>query len=136
MKAIRGGIPVVFPQFGRPCESMSQHGFARTSMWNIGEVSSSDTSCSVQLFLASNDVTLAQWPHAFELKYTVMLSAYGLQCTLGATNIGHTPFHCHTLLHTYFRVPHISKVKTCLDDICICYVNHTYILIKYRTHML
>ena len=25
-KAIRGGIPVVFPQFGRPDESMVQHG--------------------------------------------------------------------------------------------------------------
>ena len=32
VKAIRGGIPVVFPQFGQPPQSsMPQHGFARTS---------------------------------------------------------------------------------------------------------
>ena len=28
-KAIRGGIPLVFPQFGQPLKTMSQHGFAR-----------------------------------------------------------------------------------------------------------
>jgi D-hexose-6-phosphate mutarotase len=27
--AIRGGIPVVFPQFGQPDAAMAQHGFAR-----------------------------------------------------------------------------------------------------------
>jgi hypothetical protein len=28
-KAIRGGVPVVFPQFGQPSKAMPQHGFAR-----------------------------------------------------------------------------------------------------------
>lgn len=112
MKAIRGGIPVVFPQFGRPSEDMSQHGFARTSLWSIGEVSSTNSSCSVQLVLSSDAGTLAQWPHAFLLKYTVKLSAEGLQCVLGVTNTHFaSDFKCHTLLHTYFRVPHIAEVK-------------------------
>ena len=34
-KAIRGGIPIVFPQFGHPKKSMAQHGFARTSNWAL-----------------------------------------------------------------------------------------------------
>jgi len=35
VKAIRGGVPVVFPQFGQPDKAMAQHGFARTSMWVV-----------------------------------------------------------------------------------------------------
>ena len=111
MKAIRGGIPVVFPQFGRPSQAMSQHGFARTSMWNIGEVSSNELDCSLQLTLSSSPVTLEQWPHHFKLTYTVTLSATGLLCTLSATNVGGSSFACHTLLHTYFRLSHISEVR-------------------------
>lgn len=102
---------MVFPQFGRPSEAMSQHGFARTSVWSLGKVTSTDASCSVELQLDSSVETLAQWSHPFRLKYLVVLSAEGLMCTLSATNTGYSSFSCHTLLHTYFRVPHISQVK-------------------------
>jgi len=30
-KAIRGGIPIAFPQFGQPDQRMPQHGFARNN---------------------------------------------------------------------------------------------------------
>ena len=33
-KAIRGGIPVVFPNFG-PWKLGPQHGFARISQWTV-----------------------------------------------------------------------------------------------------
>lgn len=33
-KAIRGGIPLVFPNFG-PWDLGPQHGFARISMWTL-----------------------------------------------------------------------------------------------------
>jgi len=32
-KAIRGGIPLVFPWFGKPTEKTQQHGFARNLKW-------------------------------------------------------------------------------------------------------
>ena len=35
-KAIRGGIPVVFPNFG-PWKLGPQHGFARISTWDVAE---------------------------------------------------------------------------------------------------
>ena len=36
---IRGGVPVVFPQFGRPNQSLfAMHGFARTSMWALDAI--------------------------------------------------------------------------------------------------
>ena len=36
-KAIRGGIPLVFPQFG-PKGPLPQHGFARVSKWTWGGI--------------------------------------------------------------------------------------------------
>merc|ERR1719221_1140621 len=34
-KAIRGGVPVVFPQFGQPDKAMPQHGVARSNLWTV-----------------------------------------------------------------------------------------------------
>ena len=35
---IRGGVPVVFPQFGRPDPSLPMHGFARSSRWTVDAI--------------------------------------------------------------------------------------------------
>nr|CAG8543492.1 9290_t:CDS:2 [Entrophospora candida] len=49
-RAIRGGIPLVFPQFGKASDpsaetaALPQHGFARTSNWNLSEVIIDDES--------------------------------------------------------------------------------------------
>ncbi|KAL0562372.1 hypothetical protein V5O48_019715, partial [Marasmius crinis-equi] len=41
-KPVRGGIPVVFPCFGAPThpehQKLSQHGFARNSLWTFDSV--------------------------------------------------------------------------------------------------
>jgi len=113
VKAIRGGIPLVFPQFGRPDEVMPQHGFARTSLWelNSSEVSDSPGSCQIVLTLKDSDTTMAVWPHPFKLEYTVVLSIDGLRTSLCINNPGDTVFSCQTLLHTYAAVPAIEAVS-------------------------
>jgi D-hexose-6-phosphate mutarotase len=35
---IRGGVPVVFPQFGRPNQNLPMHGFARTTTWAVDAI--------------------------------------------------------------------------------------------------
>ena len=35
---IRGGVPVIFPQFGRPDQSLPMHGFARSSLWTVDAI--------------------------------------------------------------------------------------------------
>jgi glucose-6-phosphate 1-epimerase len=108
--AIRGGIPLVFPQFGRPDERMPQHGFARTSMWDLKQSKSDTKSSSVVLQLKSSAETLAVWPFEFTLLYTIELSALGLKSSFSAINSGSTEFQCGALLHTYIAVPSIDSV--------------------------
>lgn len=109
--AIRGGIPVVFPQFGRPDEIMPQHGFARTSTWTIEDRICTDASCSVEFQLRDSEATRAVWPHGFLLSYRVRLSPEGLRTTFKITNNGNEAFRCQALLHTYIAVPAIDNVR-------------------------
>lgn len=55
IKAIRGGIPIVFPQFGQPLKSMAQHGFARNSLWSVQSQTFDDTSATTVLCLSHNE---------------------------------------------------------------------------------
>ena len=113
-KAIRGGIPVVFPQFGQPNAEMAQHGFARNSLWTLqaDAVVAADDKISVVLTLQESEATLKVWPHRFRLDYTVTLTKTALVCSLAATNTGDAgTWACHTLLHTYLAVPAIADVR-------------------------
>jgi glucose-6-phosphate 1-epimerase len=106
-KAIRGGCPIVFPQFGRPEGSeMPQHGFARTSMWNYVENGEEGA-----FTLQSNEETLKHWPHTFYLNVFIKPSGGRLEITLGVLNDGSEAFKFQSLLHTYFRVPSVDTVK-------------------------
>jgi glucose-6-phosphate 1-epimerase len=100
-KAIRGGIPLVFPQFGRPLQIMAQHGFARNSMWT--KISDGNP-LSMTVSLSDSEESRAVFPHAFKLLYTVTLLPDQLTISLSAENPEGTAnaFQCHTLLHTYF----------------------------------
>ena len=46
-RAIRGGIPIIFPWFGpsRHASAAPQHGFARTAQWHLDGVKLPDASC-------------------------------------------------------------------------------------------
>jgi glucose-6-phosphate 1-epimerase len=65
-KPIRGGIPVVFPQFGTQ-GPLPQHGFARNSVWTLDRVGDG----VVELSLSDSEATRAVWPHAFHLHYRI-----------------------------------------------------------------
>ena len=66
-KAIRGGIPIIFPWFGAHPEDPSkpQHGFARTAEWQVA----SEGDGEIALRLESSDETRRAWPHEFVEKY-------------------------------------------------------------------
>ncbi|KAJ2808264.1 GPI inositol deacylase [Coemansia guatemalensis] len=107
-KAIRGGIPLVFPQFG-PGE-LPQHGFARTRKWEFLDAFEHGESMVAQFQLTENEETLAsKWPYKFMLHYTVDLTATTLSTIIKYENTDTREFSFTSLMHNYFRVPNISS---------------------------
>ena len=109
-KAIRGGIPICWPQFG-PGE-LPQHGFVRNSSdWTVDSTSHADGVTVLTLQHTDTPKTLAAWPHKFCLKYTLTLSPSDFTTSLEVQNSGTTPFSFTTALHTYFKLHHIDAAR-------------------------
>ena len=106
--AIRGGVPVCFPQFNQR-GNLPKHGFARNMPWRLVQERSQGPQKVFEL--SSNDATLALWPHAFKTFLTVNLAPSSLQMTLTVENHGQQSFSFTGALHTYFAVDAISQVS-------------------------
>jgi len=114
VKAIRGGIPVVFPQFGQPNKNMPSHGFARIQNWTIDKKKCSvhkNGMLEVVLTLEQSDETMKLWPFEFQLEYAIRLSGDSLQTALTIHNPHLVEWSFQTLLHTYLRVPDIASTS-------------------------
>lgn len=100
--AIRGGVPVCWPQFNAR-GTLPKHGFARNLPWlaDVPPVLTAD-SAQTTLRLPSNPTTQALWPHTFEARLTVALTPGGVRVTLGVDNLGDQPLAFTGALHTYF----------------------------------
>lgn len=108
-KAIRGGIPVIFPQFGSD-GPLPQHGFARTSPWELASTAESEHGLvCVTLRLADSPATRAQWPHPFTLDLEVRLDAQALTLALRVINHDDDDLPFQAALHTYFAVADITQ---------------------------
>jgi glucose-6-phosphate 1-epimerase len=105
--AIRGGIPVIFPQFASE-GPLPKHGFARTSRWEQRE----QTENGVMTFeLRDTDATRAIWPATFLTTLTARIGGRELATTLTVENTGDASFHFTAALHTYLRVDDIAQVE-------------------------
>lgn len=96
--AIRGGVPVIFPQFGER-GAHGRHGFARTLPWRFAGIADERA-----VFELRDSERTAHWPHAFALRLHVALSATALHMTLEVANTGTHAFDFTTALHTYLGV--------------------------------
>jgi glucose-6-phosphate 1-epimerase len=105
--AIRGGIPVIFPQFASE-GPLPKHGFARTTRWELDEVSESGVA---RFTLRDNESTRALWPAAYLATLTVRVGGRQLATTLTLENTGPDAFHFTAALHTYLRVNDIANVE-------------------------
>jgi glucose-6-phosphate 1-epimerase len=107
--SVRGGMPVVFPQFNVR-GPLPRHGFVRDRSWRLerAEVGRSDALAVLQL--GDEAGTRAVWPHSFGLELTVCVRGDRLDVELAVTNTGDGPFSFMAALHTYLRV---AEVETC-----------------------
>ena len=121
--ALRGGIPVIFPQFAG-LGPLLKHGFARVSAWEwLGPPSEADDTVAGHFQLTESPATRAIWDHSFQLDLTLAaaIGEYGedltvtvggsqLEVSLQVTNTDTQPFDFTAALHTYFRVQDITAV--------------------------
>lgn len=110
-KAIRGGIPVIWPWFGsHPSDSSKpSHGFARRQLWGVQAAEVVDDRCQLTLTLTDSPESRAVWPHPFLLTLQVTLDT-ALRVELTTANTGDTPFVITQALHSYFTVSHIAHI--------------------------
>ncbi len=101
--AIRGGIPVIFPQFAAE-GPLPRHGFARTSEWTLDGVSHEDGDAVASLSLRDSAATRAIWNHAFLATLGVRVGGDRLAVSLTVENRGRAPLSFTGALHSYLRV--------------------------------
>ena len=109
-RAIRGGIPVVFPQFADR-GALAQHGFARTQAWRFDSAQASDDRASATFVLEPSPQTLAAWPHAFRLELVGTIGRSSLEVRLRVLNPGHESFAFTAALHTYLRLADAGSAR-------------------------
>jgi glucose-6-phosphate 1-epimerase len=110
-KAIRGGIPVIFPQFSTE-GPLPRHGFARTTGWAVGGVGrASNGMAEVDFVLRDSNETRAIWDAAFTAVVSVRVVGARLAVTLAVENVGETPFAFTAALHTYLLVSDVGDVR-------------------------
>lgn len=113
-KAVRGGVPLVFPQFGQPDTSMPQHGFLRISFWKVEEESAYDNeeAAGITYTLDLKDVQKGRggaWAvdsteYDCQCLYHIKFNGKSVTTTLEIENTGMNEFPFQALLHTYYAV--------------------------------
>lgn len=102
-KAIRGGVPVCWPWFGKLGDPM--HGFARIVDWNLDSCKEDETGVELILSLTNNPQTASFFSKPFNAWLTIKL---GKTCQVTLSCQG--DFEATSALHTYFGVDNIDHV--------------------------
>lgn len=118
--SVRGGIPILFPICGNLPNntythkgqkySLKQHGFARDSVWQVSEQTTSNHA-SITLELNSNQQTRAVYPFDFQLAFTYQLKGNTLEIQQRYTNHSNEPMPFATGLHPYFATADKTKLE-------------------------
>jgi glucose-6-phosphate 1-epimerase len=112
-KAIRGGVPIIFPWFGDRSDGKPgpAHGFARITEWAMEAAKlRSDGNVEIALTLAPNETTRALGYAAFHLRYRVTIGSQ-LKMELEARNDANEPLTIEEALHAYFAIADIRQAS-------------------------
>lgn len=106
-QAIRGGVPIIFPQFGAHGTG-PRHGFARVLEWT--HVADASTADRARFVLGDSEYSLGLWPHCFRAELDVIVQEDRLSTALAISNCGEQAFEFSAALHTYLRVSDIGRI--------------------------
>ena len=110
---IRGGIPLVFPQFGPWEQGKPKHGFARISEWLMKAPPTTDSTGDVHVsfLLNASPQTRQIWDYDFSLTLQIILKESELDVTLIVDNKDVKSFSFTALLHNYIRISDIGAIS-------------------------
>lgn len=108
--AIRGGIPVCFPQFNQRGD-LPKHGFARNLQWTAKPARLEGDAVHLALALSDSAATRQWWDQAFEALLLIELTPGALQVELAVRNTDSKPLSFTGALHTYFAVSDVAQAK-------------------------
>jgi glucose-6-phosphate 1-epimerase len=112
-KAIRGGVPVIFPQFNVRGPGL-RHGFARLSTWRLTGSGGDGGQSFLEFSLDQNDLSpehAQAWPHAFALTLRFTLHGDALDFEFNVNNTGAQTFPFGVALHTYYDVGQLAATS-------------------------
>lgn len=108
--AIRGGIPVCFPQFNMRGE-LPKHGFVRNLAWQVNAPRLEADAAHLVLSLRDNAQTRHWWDQAFEALLLMALTPGALQVELAVRNTGTKALNFTGALHTYLAVDDVAQAR-------------------------
>lgn len=108
--AIRGGIPVCFPQFNQR-GSLPKHGFARNLSWTPSPAHLGAEAAHLVMRLNDSAATRQWWSQAFEARLMVELKPGALQIELAVRNTDTCPLEFTGALHTYLAVNDVAQAR-------------------------
>jgi len=113
----RRGIPILFPYFGKPSQSLPQHGFGRDTLWRC----MNKNVTSMSMFITDSDISDAakkDYPYRFEAVIELtLIEPSTLQYTLQVKNTGDTPLPISPGLHPYWSISQDAKKKLVVDGV-------------------
>jgi glucose-6-phosphate 1-epimerase len=111
-KAIRGGVPVIFPWFGPRHDGKPgpQHGFARTSEWELAFAAMAGDELHLAFTLAPGDLSRSLGFDHFRVGYRMILG-HTLTLELTVANDADGPLVFEEALHTYYAVADARQVS-------------------------
>ena len=109
--AVRGGVPVVWPQFAERGDG-PRHGIARDRAWSVLQAGTdADGVARARLELRADAATRVLFPHLFTLRLDVEAAGDSLRLGLGASNDGVEELTFTAALHTYLAVSSTADAR-------------------------
>lgn len=105
--AIRGGVPVCWPQFNQR-GPLPKHGFARHLPWRFLGCEPQGEGARLTLGLSSSERTRALWAAEFEAELALDLRPGELRLTLAVRNTGDRAWVFTGALHSYLAVDDVG----------------------------
>ena len=116
-KAIRGGIPIIFPWFGArtatpedPRTDGPSHGFARTQPWKLDFGAYAADELHLSLSLEPTELSRSLGFDKFLVAYQISFGRE-LRLRLSVANDGNQPLHFEEALHTYLHVGDVEQAR-------------------------